>query len=600
MVRRTPKENKERQQIAENFKSIEEDILENLKEQPKWLRKILGHKQDLESISENLTKTGRLRYKQETDTAKEIEKQLKHKQKAKEIIEDQLEGLKDTYDSWVDIKDKIVSLYKGGGALALTAVAVLYIGKKVLELRDTWIQLREEMGASIGETNKMIARAGALSFKYKILGVEMDEVLDTQKALVEEFGRMDVLTTSTVDRLTLMSKTIGLATDEGAKLLKVMETVSGLTTEAALDSISFVAELARAEGVAPAAVMSDVAGATEMFALWAKDGGKNLYKAAIAARKLGVELSTVESIAEHLLDFETSINAQMEAQMFLGRSLNFDRARMLAMQGNFNGMLNEVIGQMGDINDLANLDYFQRKKLAEALGISAKELGSIVANQQRLNEMNPMLKHTLGFWEKISKTMPSIVIGLKAAAITMSVLLLPILAKVAWGYIKAGFAALGFGAQAAAALAAATMGLSLLVGGLAAAIAYFGTATDEATALGKDFGSSFEEGLDTSGMIAHSPSPIGLKIAEGITTAVTAPMVGDEIVEGITSAIPTSVELVGAVRPTPAVAAPVGRNEIVEKLNEVVALLKESGDVFLDGKKVGTALAVKRVGEGVA
>ena len=144
------------------------------------------------------------------------------------------------------------------------------------------------------------------------------------------------------------------------------------------------------------------------------------------------------------------------------------------------------------------------------------------------------------------------------------------------------------------------MGLSLLVGGLAAAIAYFGTATDEATALGKDFGSSFEEGLDTSGMIAHSPSPIGLKIAEGITTAVTAPMVGDEIVEGITSAIPTSVELVGAVRPTPAVAAPVGRNEIVEKLNEVVALLKESGDVFLDGKKVGTALAVKRVGEGVA
>ena len=85
-----------------------------------------------------------------------------------------------------------------------------------------------------------------------------------------------------------------------------MEAIGTSSIETNMNLISATAELARAEGVAPAQVLNDIAESTEMFAHFAKDGGKNIAAAAIAARKLGLNLATVAGIADNLLDFESS------------------------------------------------------------------------------------------------------------------------------------------------------------------------------------------------------------------------------------------------------------------------------------------------------
>ena len=110
-------------------------------------------------------------------------------------------------------------------------------------------------------------------------------------------------------------------------------------------------------------------------------GGDNLAKAAIAARKLGLNLSTVDKIAESIMDIEGSIEREMEASMLIGRQMSLDRARQLVMEGDMIGVLAEVKRQAGGAAEFAKLDFIQRKSLAAAVGLEVSELAKLAAGE---------------------------------------------------------------------------------------------------------------------------------------------------------------------------------------------------------------------------
>ena len=58
--------------------------------------------------------------------------------------------------------------------------------------------------------------------------------------------------------------------------------------------------------------MADLASNADMFANFAKDGGANIFDAAKRAKELGVNLGDAASISESLLNFESSIESEME------------------------------------------------------------------------------------------------------------------------------------------------------------------------------------------------------------------------------------------------------------------------------------------------
>ena len=91
-------------------------------------------------------------------------------------------------------------------------------------------------------------------------------------------------------------------------------------------------------------------------------------------------MDAVASTAESLLDFETSIEKQMEASMLLGRQINTDRARQLALTGDHEGMMQEVLKQVGGEAEFNRLNVLQRKALAESVGQSVENLSRLVRN----------------------------------------------------------------------------------------------------------------------------------------------------------------------------------------------------------------------------
>jgi len=179
----------------------------------------------------------------------------------------------------------------------------------------------------------------------------------------------------------------GMSADSIAPAMTAMKGLGAESNEAASAQLAQIGHMAQMEGVAPAKVFEDITANMGTFSRFGKEGGKNLAEASIMARKLGTSLESMAATSDALLDFESNINDQMEASMLLGRSINMDKARELALAGDVAGQEREILKQIGTQAQWEKMNVVQRDALAKATGKSTEDLASMLANQANLNAM---------------------------------------------------------------------------------------------------------------------------------------------------------------------------------------------------------------------
>ena len=64
----------------------------------------------------------------------------------------------------------------------------------------------------------------------------------------------------------------------------------------------------------------------------------------------------------------------MEAQVLTGKTLNYDRARALALQGDTVGAAKDLLGQVGGLEGFNKMNVVQQKALADSIGMSVTEM----------------------------------------------------------------------------------------------------------------------------------------------------------------------------------------------------------------------------------
>ena len=217
------------------------------------------------------------------------------------------------------------------------------------------------------------------------IGASLEDVVATTNELSSEFGlSLDEavdLSAQVIDT----ARAVGLSNEEAAKLSGILQTTSGLSGEQAERLTEGAFQLAAANRVNPSAVLKDMAASSEAFASFSEDGGDNLAKAAVQARALGLSLDTTAKIAEGLLDFESSITKEVEASVLIGRQLNFQKARELALNNDIEGAISNVVKQLGSEAEFNRLNSIQRKAIADSIGVSVADMAKMVANQDKSN-----------------------------------------------------------------------------------------------------------------------------------------------------------------------------------------------------------------------
>ena len=274
-----------------------------------------------------------------------------------------------------------IAMMKNPWIIALSALAAL-----VLVMKDQF-KLAKDINAQTGLgalKSRELAKDMQLQNKaLKLIGQDAVEILGQMQ---DQFGNMKKVTPEAVAQIGVMSTWLGASSESLVKITGLVERLGDDSKDAGMNAIKFASALAEANDVAPGKVLEDIAENSKLFAEFGKDGGQNITRAAVAARKLGLNLSTVESIADSLLNFEESIGSEMEASMLIGKQLNFNKARELALSGDLVGAAQDVVSQIGGQAELEQMNVIQRRALADSIGVSVEELSRLAGGKMTLED----------------------------------------------------------------------------------------------------------------------------------------------------------------------------------------------------------------------
>jgi hypothetical protein len=100
-------------------------------------------------------------------------------------------------------------------------------------------------------------------------------------------------------------------------------------------------------------------------------------------------------MASQLLDFESSIENELSAELLTGKNLNLERARGLALNGDSAAAVEEMAKQVGTAADFTKMNVIQQESLAKAVGMSADELANSLIARENLNKLGNQTKQQI-------------------------------------------------------------------------------------------------------------------------------------------------------------------------------------------------------------
>jgi|15BtaG_2_1085339.scaffolds.fasta_scaffold03417_3 hypothetical protein len=289
----------------------------------------------------------------------------------KKGVKDLTEGASNAFKKQIVQGGLLVGLFMGLKKLAFAFAAQV----------DT---LGKSFGVAGAETGNLQDTLLQSSVEMTKFGLGLGDAISMTNTLSSQFG-FGVLESAKMSKNIASSAVgMGLSADEGANLFGALMSIGNLTFKQSKDLAQSAYHLAEANDVAPQAVMKDIAANSDFFAKHMKDGGKNVLEAAVQAKKLGLGLSAIEGIAGGLLDFQSSLNAEIEASVMIGRQLNFQKARELALNDDLTGMMDEVLKQLGGEHEFNKMNRLQREAIAKSIGVTVTDMAKLVGEHGKL------------------------------------------------------------------------------------------------------------------------------------------------------------------------------------------------------------------------
>lgn len=256
----------------------------------------------------------------------------------------------------------------------------------------------EQMAEKLGEAfeafeafHKSGLSAGqAIEAQFKSFSIAslmgLSDTTGVMNGMIEQYGNVNALSKDTTQELGSMAHHFGIAGDEALKINAALSQIPGETSESAAHAMEMTGHLAEMQGIAPGKIMKDMAKNTGEMARAGSKGAEAFGKSVVALHKMGVEMSTASKIADGLLNFEDSINSQMEASVLLNKEINLDKARELALNNDIEGMTAEIAKNIGGSAEFGKMNRLQQDALSKSVGMSTEELTKMMDAQEESNK----------------------------------------------------------------------------------------------------------------------------------------------------------------------------------------------------------------------
>ena len=237
--------------------------------------------------------------------------------------------------------------------------------------------------------------------------MNFEEAMEHMKSINDLTGTAIQLSGKQLDTLNEMTQMYGLSQENAAKLFQFSTLMNQPLEDSVAQVSAITAELNASEGqmLNVNDVMEKFTNASAQARNNLGNSAKALAQASFQASKLGLSLSEIQSASEGTLNFQSSIEKEMKAEMLLGKELNLETLRRAALEGDVLTQGKEIERIIREQIKGTEGNVLKQRALAETLGISEEKMFAIndeMKLQDKLAKMGISKAVTLADYNKLA------------------------------------------------------------------------------------------------------------------------------------------------------------------------------------------------------
>ena len=252
------------------------------------------------------------------------------------------------------------------------------------EVNSQVVDLSKSMNVSYEEGQKIRGEFAGIAASTEDITVTTKKLVEAQMQFNEALGLTGKIIPENAAAQSKLTNQLGIGVDSAAKFRQIAAATGTDLREQTLAQYETVSAVSAQKGlhIDVKGVMDEV-GKAGAYGLAQFQGSVVALTEGVAqAKALGLSLDQVNSVAGKLLDFESSINAELQAELLLGRDINLEKARLAALNNDQKTLMEEINREMGTFEDFSNMNRIQQEAMADAIGMSVDGLSESLLMQQ--------------------------------------------------------------------------------------------------------------------------------------------------------------------------------------------------------------------------
>jgi hypothetical protein len=209
---------------------------------------------------------------------------------------------------------------------------------------------------------------------------------DSLLAINATLGTNARISNETLISFTKLREKAGYTNEELAEFQRLTSVIGG-DLEGNVAKFAGTVELMNAQNklsINEKQLLKDISKTSDAIKLSVGGTVEKIAKAAFQAKQFGINLQQADQISHSLLDFESSIQNELEAELLTGKDLNLEKARLLALNGDIAGASAEILKQVKGSAEFGNMNRIQQEAIAKAVGMSRDDLAKSLVDREAL------------------------------------------------------------------------------------------------------------------------------------------------------------------------------------------------------------------------
>tara|TARA_Y100000389_G_C17466818_1_gene526400 strand:+ start:583 stop:3081 length:2499 start_codon:yes stop_codon:yes gene_type:complete len=284
---------------------------------------------------------------------------------------------------------KWYDVVEAGGEVLFKAFGPAAIIGMLIKASDHTTEIQRSLEMSTHEAERLNSRFSDIAFNSGDSVMHQKNLHEALQGISKEMGVVRGISDDQVKNQVFLTKKMGLSEKSAAKFAKYQTSTGKSSKETNKEIESATKNLAKETGIVfkLSDIFDDVANTNAGLKAAYGFNNKLLAEQVVKTKQLGINMEQAEKIASGMLDFESSIQSELEAELLTGKDINLEEARRLALMGKSSEAAAEILNQVGSSHDLAQMNVIQQEALAKAAGMERNELIASVKERENLKKL---------------------------------------------------------------------------------------------------------------------------------------------------------------------------------------------------------------------